>query len=177
MKLLESAKAVRSAVSHPSWVCGLKLEIKKAEEERKRSHPSWVCGLKQRWHWVLWRKLLSHPSWVCGLKQMYFLWLQLMWQKSHPSWVCGLKRYFRGDCVGLPESHPSWVCGLKHRTSNHPRVSLRSHPSWVCGLKHLLQLFKRDWNVTPFVGVWIETCRRHQQSGRYKRHTLRGCVD
>ena len=36
----------------------------------------------------------------------------------------------------------------------------KSHPLWVCGLKH-----KEDCNlhlpddVTPFVGVWIETTR------------------
>ena len=57
------------------------------------------------------------------------------------------------------QSHPSWVCGLKllQLVSLHHRLA--SHPSWVCGLKPIT----REWefsgeNVTPFVGVWIETC-------------------
>ncbi len=37
------------------------------------------------------------------------------------------------------ESHPTWVCGLK-QTSNPPLPLLRV--------------------VTPYVGVWIETCPR-----------------
>ena len=41
-----------------------------------------------------------------------------------------------------------------------------SHPSWVCGLKQPrnsgLQLLNL---VTPFVGVWIETC--YTQDGRH----------
>ncbi|MGV0761769.1 hypothetical protein V6768_20795, partial [Tistrella mobilis] len=43
----------------------------------------------------------------------------------------------------------------------------RSHPSRVCGLKQLAIFEARDeLHVTPFAGVWIETCtpapaRRH----------------
>ena len=33
-----------------------------------------------------------------------------------------------------------------------------SHPAWVCGLKHYGDKAKDyDYNVTPCVGVWIET--------------------
>ena len=33
-----------------------------------------------------------------------------------------------------------------------------SHPSWVCGLKHCAPSYPSlSSNVTPFVGVWIET--------------------
>ena len=36
----------------------------------------------------------------------------------------------------------------------------KSHPSWVCGLKHKKTTPIKDTdNVTPFVGVWIETIR------------------
>ena len=31
--------------------------------------------------------------------------------------------------------------------------------------------------VTPFVGVWIETCRALSALSSEHRHTLRGCVD
>ena len=75
-----------------------------------------------------------------------------------------------------------------------------SHPSWVCGLKHnsLSKLYNR-LDVTPFVGVWIETGRSGGTEGMLSvtpfvgvwietdespiahrpklRHTLRGCVD
>ena len=45
-------------------------------------------------------------------------------------------RFSRFCCEALKESHPSWVCGLKHK------LSLRD---------------MKIKNVTPFVGVWIET--------------------
>ena len=52
-----------------------------------------------------------------------------------------------------------------------------SHPAWVCGLKQFLQLLHGEIEqVTPCVGVWIETafsCLMTPCSG----HTLRGCVD
>ena len=75
-------------------------------------------------------------------------------------------------------SHPSWVCGLKQ---HHLVISLgtkRSHPSWVCGLKRIAtkELFER-LNVTPFVGVWIETLAMPNCLSVDISHTLRGCVD
>ena len=33
-------------MSHPSWVCGLKLNLLIFLQGSSRSHPSWVCGLK-----------------------------------------------------------------------------------------------------------------------------------
>ena len=37
-------------------------------------------------------------------------------------------------------------------------LNMQSHPSWVCGLKHERQQQARlARQVTPFVGVWIET--------------------
>ena len=32
--------------SHPSWVCGLKLQVANLRRHLVVSHPSWVCGLK-----------------------------------------------------------------------------------------------------------------------------------
>ena len=40
-----------------------------------------------------------------------------------------------------------------------------SHPSWVCGLKLSRCLYQEPREVTPFVGVWIET-------PHYSRHPL-----
>ena len=38
-------------------------------------------------------------------------------------------------------------------------LNMQSHPSWVCGLKQVLSGVESNARyVTPFVGVWIETC-------------------
>ena len=36
----------RIPMSHPVWVCGLKLESTPGVIKQRRSHPVWVCGLK-----------------------------------------------------------------------------------------------------------------------------------
>ena len=75
-------------------------------------------------------------------------------------------------------SHPSWVCGLKLVTDNIICSSVRSHPSWVCGLKLLwVNQSIMSATVTPFVGVWIETCSNIKRAKGVHCHTLRGCVD
>ena len=79
-------------------------------------------------------------------------------------------------------------------------LNMQSHPSWVCGLKQdkLMFIFSAKnvtpfvgvWieteyvsfcfflgRVTPFVGVWIETERYYGNEFQTWRHTLRGCVD
>ena len=59
---------------------------------------------------------------------------------------------------GFISSHPAWVCGLKQIGGIRDDAVYESHPAWVCGLK-----LKNDHNgarvrdVTPCVGVWIET--------------------
>ena len=54
--------------SHPSWVCGLKLEKDVEDKGSTLSHPSWVCGLKLFERQEQHTPGRSHPSWVCGLK-------------------------------------------------------------------------------------------------------------
>ena len=34
-------------VSHPAWVCGLKLRLPNKNAFRIKSHPAWVCGLNK----------------------------------------------------------------------------------------------------------------------------------
>jgi len=56
------------------------------------------------------------------------------------------------------ESHPAWVCGLKLRIFYILKNIGMSHPAWVCGLKHrLVRPSTSGSQVTPCVGVWIET--------------------
>ena len=57
-----------SLMSHPVWVCGLKLVRRNTSLHAQESHPVWVCGLKQSLVVFLRAALESHPVWVCGLK-------------------------------------------------------------------------------------------------------------
>ena len=51
------------------------------------------------------------------------------------------------------------MCGLKHSLLEANNFLLESHPTWVCGLKQLHRCdIRRQGEVTPYVGVWIETC-------------------
>ena len=94
-------------------MCGLKHISVGRTLKQVRSHPSWVCGLKRQLRYIYIQTLLSHPSWVCGLKlKMHFI--RNFKIRSHPSWVCGLKPQNHADNLSRCESHPSWVCGLKH---------------------------------------------------------------
>mgnify|MGYP006981461662 CR=1 FL=1 len=144
--------------SHPSWVCGLKHSCAKGSTIGGKSHPSWVCGLK-----------LTEADTIESVDDVtpfVGVWIETSgrtWRlngntKSHPSWVCGLKQK-KTDCKRHNlTSHPSWVCGLKQTWTKRQRKQLTSHPSWVCGLKPRAWKYLRPGqNVTPFVGVWIET--------------------
>ena len=46
IETLYDAFIAGEAVSHPAWVCGLKLNIRYSGSQRTQSHPAWVCGLK-----------------------------------------------------------------------------------------------------------------------------------
>ena len=100
--------------------------------------------------------------------------------------------------LNLVLSHPAWVCGLKPFVMVHPMKWQKSHPAWVCGLKRWVTRLENNNNVTPCVGVcietpvswlnfttsivtpcvgvWIETLI-NDKKGTNLSHTLRGCVD
>ncbi len=76
------------------------------------------------------------------------------------------------------ESHPAWVCGLKLVTNGiSPPYSchtLRGCVDWNClGVSVETDVCE----VTPCVGVWIETRPGRCWWSRTPGHTLRGCVD
>ena len=57
-------------------------------------------------------------------------------------------------------------------------LDIESHPAWVCGLKHVLSRWVTESDeVTPCVGVWIETFYICTVKNAKISHTLRGCVD
>ena len=55
-------------MSHPAWVCGLKLFLIVNTVHFFWSHPAWVCGLKPEGTPYIDAYPESHPAWVCGLK-------------------------------------------------------------------------------------------------------------
>ena len=76
-------------LSHPTWVCGLKLFMTLSCMMKPPSHPTWVCGLK----------LMSYVMlWIMVVTPYVGVWIETMGLivivdsiKSHPTWVCGLK--------------------------------------------------------------------------------------
>ena len=57
-------------------------------------------------------------------------------------------------------------------------LDIESHPTWVCGLKHFFDHIRSySIDVTPYVGVWIETFPFFYVLMTISCHTLRGCVD
>ena len=162
-------------MSHPAWVCGLKLSEHTLYSGMTQVTPCvgvWIETFRIASNRSL---SSSHPAWVCGLKQAiaksrYFA------LESHPAWVCGLKlqeaknNNFRlvTPCVGV------WIetSGLKGRS-----LSLTSHPAWVCGLKLLVQETSQGRHVSHpawVCGLKPEASCRRLSTGC---HTLRGCVD
>ena len=149
-------------LSHPSWVCGLKRDIADGKYTLKQVTPFVGVWIETRWRRNLGSMSMSHPSWVCGLKPFnskpYFIDMS-----SHPSWVCGLKHTDVSLLQRIDKSHPSWVCGLKLILLLILMFLHVSHPSWVCGLKQKSQEnVNKSIEVTPFVGVWIETRRNNE---------------
>ena len=139
------------------------------------SHPAWVCGLKLRY--------CHDKSWKLGVTPCVGVWIEtrphyhlLLFTKSHPAWVCGLKPVNTAAYTRIKESHPAWVCGLKHRKSCSYSRFFESHPAWVCGLKPLVELARTlRVTVTPCVGVWIETLKMRLFPNWLKSHPAWVC--
>ena len=76
------------------------------------------------------------------------------------------------------ESHPAWVCGLKHRLIRPSTSRSQVTPCvgvWIETL--ILMTLDQPPIVTPCVGVWIETYFVTLTYDNAHSHTLRGCVD
>ena len=140
---------------------------------------------------------MSHPAWVCGLKQQDVL--SCLYHIVTPCvgvWIETMFDLVLESCS--QRSHPAWVCGLKLCKYTFISHSGKSHPAWVCGLKHTLNNVILLDEVTPCVGVWIETPQHIPVGFEYmshpawvcglkpipfhnirflSSHTLRGCVD
>ena len=90
---------------------------------------------------------------------------------SHPSWVCGLKPNRVIKKYNRKTSHPSWVCGLKLISSYHSIGTTEVTPFVGVWIETHLQVHGNgQQEVTPFVGVWIETCSRLRSSCNTSSH-------
>ena len=190
-------KAVRMEVSHPSWVCGLKLSTSTCTNNGCRSHPSWVCGLKpkmvQETTGLKCHTLRGCVDWnpESELDKAYLyvtpfvgVWIETDEKKviafcelSHPSWVCGLKPFARLELAEKP-SHTLRGCVDWNGLQMCKDRAKHSHTLRGCV----------DWN--SIVNFIIYSVNRHTLRGcvdwnfidgklanRLIRHTLRGCVD
>ena len=161
------------------------------------SHPAWVCGLKLLQYWLLYIHEKSHPAWVCGLKlfavhrtpqrightlrgcvdwntRIDAFWAFLWVTPCVGVWIetafIILARAWAivTPCVGV------WIETYELRNALDYGTS---HPAWVCGLKQLKKKIPVVMFVTPCVGVWIETMLFLCVWFLVLCHTLRGCVD
>ena len=75
-------------------------------------------------------------------------------------------------------SHPSWVCGLKPVLSQNLIILMNVTPFVGVWIETMyVSGYFACYNVTPFVGVWIETSITSVSKDNMISHTLRGCVD
>ena len=71
-----------------------------------------------------------------------------------------------------------WECGLKHVLRPTAEKAFKSLLMWECGLKLLGRDPKRaEIQVTPYVGVWIETSFSGAVTSAVAGHSLCGSVD
>ena len=99
-------------MSHPAWVCGLKLRVTSNPVIPGIVTPCvgvWIETVPLTGKFEL---ILVTPCvgvWIeTGRKAIYPEYIT-----SHPAWVCGLKLYNLIERTAIAESHPAWVCGLK----------------------------------------------------------------
>ena len=143
-------------MSHPSWVCGLKLISGSTQNRQRRSHPSWVCGLKLSVQ-LLMLRAPCHTLRGC-----------VDWNKRTAIMQKKVESHTLRGCVDWNSIFPPINQDLRCHT-------LRGCVDWNSMLLSLVRLTSChtlrgcvDWNslvfwkslnsfVTPFVGVWIET--------------------
>ena len=98
------------------------------------SHPTWVRGLKREIRAIRWQDKKVAPYVGAWIETCNGVWTKTA-EESHPTWVRGLKPKGRRCLVCPVESHPTWVRGLKLFLPFSKIPDPKSHPTWVRGLK------------------------------------------
>ena len=135
IETLEQGLTKLLAMSHPTWVRGLKLPTLPIMLFRQVSHPTWVRGLKHNAVASGYALGKSHPTWVRGLKLLRVAQLVclLMVAPYVGAWI--ETKVLSLYVANLSKSHPTWVRGLKPKCDYRDSVPRMSHPTWVRGLK------------------------------------------
>ena len=69
-----------------------------------------------------------------------------------------IETVFNRPIKRVTQSLLMWECGLKHYVDGTIYKAAKSLLMWECGLKQMKKKIKDgDFEVTPYVGVWIET--------------------
>ena len=189
---------VKKSVSHPVWVCGLKLRLILCVCLLHWSHPVWVCGLKLPQKLISAQSSLSHPVWVCGLKQVKPFRPKVL--ASHTLYGCVDWNLQRAEEAYREAGHTLYGCVDWNVLILLRSVLTVSHTLYGCvdwnwaearaptiAAGHTLYGCV-DWNivclsigvlglVTPCMGVWIETFTNNSPCLPPVCHTLYGCVD
>ena len=93
-------------------------------------------------------------------------------------WECGLKLCYETGLLNASMSLLMWECGLK-LLGRDPKRAERQVTPYVGVWIETLELFKspRSVHVTPYVGVWIETSHSANMRLACRCHSLCGSVD
>ena len=149
---------MRTVVSHPVWVRGLKLELHGPLRHVHEVAPrvgAWIET--SRLNDIMSTGSTSHPVWVRGLKHLIArvsidqdgvaprvgAWIETRNRLRYPlcpgsvaprvgAWIETFYLYLLDI---QEESHPVWVRGLKQRKYELWIETYLSHPVWVRGLK------------------------------------------
>ena len=141
------------------------------------SHPVWVCGLKL--FSAAWMNTGSPVTPCMGV------WIETSLLKVRaeggfvtPCMGVWIETILITRACRLTMSHPVWVCGLKRFTA--ARYSAASRVTPCMGVWIETETYypgSRRHGVTPCMGVWIETNSEGKKRERIASHTLYGCVD
>ena len=141
-------------MSHPVWVCGLKLHILNVPAAYIKSHPVWVCGLKPLLPLRL-RPALSHTLYGC-----------VDWNPKSMRVPLRL------------ESHTLYGCVDWNQFNILVDIFLHVTPCMGVWIETIYPgESQAGSNVTPCMGVWIETAWSLLGNKKWECHTLYGCVD
>ena len=139
------------------------------------SHPTWVCGLKLNIHF---RKILIISHTLRGCVDWNMLIIMAVYRAKVTPYVgVWIETWIWETCLCSGLSHPTWVCGLKQCDMTQILLNqghtLRGCVDWnVIGNGSLISILCHtlrgcvDWNSQAKVCSFLSL-----------GHTLRGCVD
>ena len=143
-------------LSHPAWVCGLKLLLLVVLLSQCKVTPCVGVWIETSVTGICLSLALSHPAWVCGLKLSMDAIRSFIYSHTLRGCVDWNINYHLKTWI--PNRHTLRGCVDWNSYSQGAKdAPTLSHPAWVCGLKQGCRGSSSWSGVTPCVGVWIET--------------------